>query len=151
MTSPPDSPQGDVERVATDRHPAGRWWLVVPVVGVYTADVALTLTGQPPLYWAGEYSTVSEINPVGHVLLAYSPWAFGGAAVVWLIAVCLMVLLWRHRLAVVGAKVLAVGHAVGGACWLARHGGWWFLAGCGYLAVAAVFARWCWRRAERKP
>jgi hypothetical protein len=147
----PGSPRGEDERDTTDRHPAGRWWLVVPVVGLYIADLAFTLAGQPPSYWAGEYATGNEINPVGQVLLAVSPWLFFGAAVGWLVVVTLVALLWRHRFAEVGAKVLAAGHAIGGACWLARHGGWWFLAGCGYLAVAAVFTHWCWRQRDRTP
>ncbi len=142
-----DSPPGE----STDRHPTGRWWLVVPVVGLYAADVAFTLSGQPPTYWAGDHAAVNEINPIGHALLSRGPWAFVGVAAVWGGVASVVVLLWRHRVAIWGAKVLAVGHAIGGACWLARHGGWWLAAGCGYLALAAVFAGWCWRRAERTP
>jgi hypothetical protein len=133
-----------------DRHPTGRWWLVPPVVGIYALDVALTLTGQPPTYWAGDYATVNEINPVGYALLRLGPWAFLGTAAVWLVALVLLTLWWRHWLAEGVVKVLTAGHAIGGACWVARHGGWWLVAGVGFLVGSAVFTLWCWRRKDGK-
>jgi hypothetical protein len=143
-------PTGEDERT-DDRRPTGRWWLVAPVVGIYVADVALTLSGQPAEYWAGDFATVNEINPVGHALLRLGPWPFLGATAAWLAALVLLTLYWRHRLAEVAVKVLTVGHAVGGACWVARHGGWWFVAAAGFLGVAAVLTLWCWQQKDGKP
>jgi len=138
------SPPGE----STERHRTGRLWLAMPFVVLYTADVALTLSGQPPEYWADDHAGANEINPVGHLLLAFGPWAFAGAVAVWLVAVSAAVLSWRNRVVEWVVMAFTVGHGIGGACWLARHGGWWFAAGCGYLAVAAVFARWCWGRSR---
>jgi len=40
----------DYERSTTERHRTGRLWLAMPFVVLYTADVALTLSGQPSEY-----------------------------------------------------------------------------------------------------
>lgn len=124
-----------------------RAWLLAPAAGLYIADVGLTLAGQPTEYWAGDSTSANEANPVARPLLVVGPWVFAALAVAWLAVVTAVVLLWRHRLAEWVAVVLTVGHAIAGGAWLARSGGWWVLAGCGYLAVATVVANWCWRRA----
>ena len=127
---------------------SGRTWLLVPAAGLLAADVTLTLAGQPPEYWGGDRSAVNEANPVARPLLAVGPEVFLVAAAVWLVAVSVVVLLWRHRAAEWTAVALAVGHAVAGACWVGRQGGWWLLAAGGYVVVASLLSRWCWRRAE---
>jgi hypothetical protein len=125
-----------------------RLWLLVPAVALYSADVAFTLAGQPAAYWAGDYSQPVEHNPLAHALLARHPALFAGAAVAWAVAFSAIVLLWRARASGWVAVLLALGHAIGGSTWLARHGlGGWALAVL-YLALAAHFAHTCWRRAE---
>lgn len=131
--------------------PAGLGWLLAPVVVLCAADMGLTLAGQPPDYWAGNFDTAEEGNPLARPLLVAGPAVFAAAAAVWLAVVASVVLLWGHPAARWVAIAVAVGHAIGGASWVARHGGWWLLAGCGYLAAAAVLSRWCWQRGEAPP
>ena len=127
--------------------PTGRGWLLAPVVVLCAADMGLTLAGQPSDYWAGHFDTAQEGNPLARPLLVAGPAVFMAAGVVWLTVVSAVVLFWRHWAGAWAAVVLAVGHAVAGAGWVALPGGWWVLAGCGYLVATAAFTRWCWQRA----
>jgi hypothetical protein len=113
---------------------------------LYTADVVLTLVGQPAAYWAGNYGSVVEFNPIAYQFLAAGPVWCLLAAVVWLLLLGAVVLAWRHPVTDWIAYLLALGHAVGGSSWLVRFGGW--PAAIAYLAVAAAVSRWCWRRGE---
>ena len=125
----------------------GRGWLLLPAVIVYAVDVALTLLGQPDAFWQGDYGLAVEGNPLAYPLLAYSPWLFAGAALVWGVLFSAVVLLWHHRAAEWLAVLNTVGHTFGGACWLAWPGavGWVFAAL--YLVAVSLGIRWCWRRA----
>lgn len=131
----------------TPARPGSRWWLVVPLAAALTADVALTLGGQPAAYWAGDFTLAEEANPIGFELLARSPCLFALAAAGWLLALALAVL----RAPAVGAAWLAGGctlaHALGGCSWLVAGGPWGWVAAVAYLAALGRFARWCWRRA----
>lgn len=128
---------------------ASRMWLLAPAALLYLGDIGLTLGGQPAAYWAGDHGTAVEFNPVAHPLLARSPWLFLGLALLWLAAVSSVVVLWRHPLGGWVSVILAVGHAVGGASWLERHGSWGLAAAGVYLVVAAQGSAWCWRRYGR--
>lgn len=126
-----------------------RLWLLAPAAVLYTVDVGLTLAGQPPSYWAGDYGSAVEANPVAYALLALGPGPFAGLAVAWLAGVSALVAGWRHRLTGWVAVVVAVAHAVGGASWLTRAGPWGLAAAGAYLAAAAQVSGWCWRRYAR--
>ena len=129
------------------RAPRSRTWLLLPALVACAADVALTLTGQPDGYWRGDYGLAVEGNPLAHPLLVRSPWVFVALAVGWCIAFSAIVLMWAHRAGEWVAVLVTIGHAVGGASWLARLGavGWVFVVL--YLVAVTLGIRWCWRRA----
>ncbi len=124
-----------------------RLWLLLPAVCLFAGDISMTLAGQPATYWAGDYSTAAEYNPIVFPLLARHPALFVAGALLWLGLAAALVLLWRHSLTVWLAMAIALGSALGASTWLARHGaGGWILAVV-YLSAAAIISRACWRRA----
>ena len=114
-------------------------------------DVALTLAGQSHAYWSGDYHEAVEGNPLAYPILSRGPWLFAGLAAAWAILLGALVVRWSHwlpRWLAVGETVL---HAIGGCTWLVGSGGWGWVIGIGYLAVAAEASWWCWRRASPSP
>jgi len=124
-------------------------WLLGPVTGLFTADVALTLSGQPSSYWAGDYSTAVEANPFAYPLLTFSPWLFASLAFFWMTILSGVILFWQHSISGWLAGGLAVAHAVGGSSWLLQWGWWGIMAASLYLVLAAQVTGWCWRRYSR--
>ena len=129
---------------------ATRCRLVLLMLTVYAADVGLTLAGQSADYWAGDYSLANEGNPLARPFLVGSPWLFLAGAVVWGVLLAAVVLLWRHRAGEWLAVLCTLGHAFGGACWLALYGavGWVFVLL--YLVAVTMGLRWC-RTCPRSP
>jgi hypothetical protein len=125
-----------------------RFWLLLPAWCFCTADMTLTLLGQPAAYWSGDYGQAAEVNPIAYPLLAYHPVLFIGGGIVWQAAVGAVVLLWRQRFARWLAIGLAIGHAVGGSSWLAYPAPVGWVLPVGYLVAASWFAGVCWRRAD---
>lgn len=123
-----------------------RLWLLAPALVLYLLDVGLTLQGQSAAFWAGDYSTAVEANPIAKPLLAQSPWLFVLVASAWLFALSWLILVWRHPVTIWLAVILALVHAVAGATWLTRIGLWGWIAAIIYIAVAAQASAWCWRR-----
>jgi hypothetical protein len=123
-----------------------RLWLLVPALGMFAADVILTLTGQPASYWDGDYSTALEANPFAYPLLTRSPWLFAALAVVWMAILSCVILLWCHPVSGWLAIGLTVAHAIGGSSWLVQLGWWGIIAAGAYLVLAAQACGWCWRR-----
>jgi hypothetical protein len=129
-----------------------RVWLLYPVAVLFIADVGLTLAGQPTAYWAGNYATAIESNPLVRPLLAHSPGVFVAVAMTWLAMLSAVILwwplwAWGRRVTRVVAVISALAHAVASASWLVRSGGWNWLMAAIYLAVMADLSWWCWRRA----
>jgi hypothetical protein len=60
-----------------------RFWLNVPLVALFTIDIALTLRGQPDEYWAGDYQAVIEKNPIAYSVLVRGPEVFVVLVTVW--------------------------------------------------------------------
>ena len=124
-----------------------RLWLLLPAVCLHAGDLSLTLAGQPASYWAGDYATATEYNPIWSPLLARHPAAFVAGALVWLAVFAAIILKWRHPLAAWLAIAVAMGSALGGSSWFARHGAAGWLLAVLYLSAAAHLSRLCWRRA----
>jgi len=103
-----------------------RFWLSFPPVVLCLADAGLTLWGQSPAYWHGNFATVREFNPLGHILLAFHPAAFAIGIGVYLFLTLLLLIWLPQRWSVGLAFAMSLGHVVGGASWLAREGldGW---------------------------
>jgi hypothetical protein len=124
-----------------------RLWLLLPDLGLYAADVALTLAGQPAAYWGGDYSQAVEHNPLAYPILAWHPFGFIGAGLSWAVVFSAVIVLWRNRVSDWIAVLLAFGHAVGGSTWLARHGFLGLIAAIAYLAVTSRISGACWQHA----
>lgn len=124
-----------------------RAWLLLPALIVVAADVFLTLAGQSVEYWAGDYGAAIEANPLAYPFLAAHPSFFVGAAFLWGGVVAGVVLCWTHPCALWLSLAVTFGHAVAGSTWLARFGGVGWAGAVLYLAGAAGFTQWCWRRA----
>lgn len=117
---------------------ARRRLLLLPLAAC-AADVAFTLLGQPPAYWARDRSAVLEFNPAARWLLLLHPAAFVAAAVVSSAIVAGLVLRASAGLAWGVSLLVTIGHSVAVAAWLARMGpaGWAAAVGL-LLAVRAV-------------
>ena len=124
-----------------------RLWLLLPALGLYAADLGLTLTGQPAAYWGGDYSKAVEHNPLAYPILARHPVWFVGTGLAWAVVFSTVIVLWRSRVSDWIAVLLAFGHALGGSTWLARHGFGGLVLAIVYLAVASRVSGACWRRA----
>lgn len=129
--------------------PGRRCWLLGPALALYAADIGLTLAGQPAGYWRGDFASAVEVNPLAHPLLAAHPLVFAGAAAVWAVAFSVVILCGPPSVAKWSSYSLALGHAIGGGTWLARHGTSGWVAAVVYLFAASWLAGICWRRASR--
>jgi hypothetical protein len=81
-------------------------------------DLSLTLLGQPPEYWAGDYRLVNEASPTFHDLLAYHPLAFLAGEVVWVALFTGLILLLPETLALIACIAIVFGHTAGAASWI---------------------------------
>lgn len=124
-----------------------RLWLLLPALGLYAADIGLTLTGQPAAYWGGDYSQALEHNPLAYPILAWHPVWFVGAGLAWAVVFSTIIVLWRNSVSDWFAVLLAFGHALGGCTWLARHGTGGLLLAIVYLTVTSKISGACWQRA----
>lgn len=124
-------------------HPR-RVWLFVPIGLFLTLDVTFTMIGQPATYWAGDWPTANEANPIAYWLLAANPWLFAASAAVWVVLLGAVIFIWNSRLSNTLAMIVAVAHAFGGSSWLLHTGDWGLALAGGYLVLAAQFCFWCW-------
>jgi hypothetical protein len=125
---------------------AHRRWLITPLVPLFLIDILFTLAGQSTAYWNGEYETAVEANPLARIILLQGPECFGILAILWGLIQVVIILAWRHVLAVWFAIVLTIAHALGSCSWLFRYESGWLYA-IGYLVVVSELVKGCWRKA----
>ncbi len=128
-----------------------RLWLALPAALTATVDVALTLDGQGPAYWAGDYALAHELNPIGYALLRGHPLFFAAAGAGWVALLAFAISRLPGSAAASAAFLAAFLHAIGGASWL-----WQFeTAGAGlataYLVAAERLVGHSWRKAGLRP
>lgn len=126
----------------------GRYWLCCAPAALIVLDVGLTLRGQPPEYWQGQYHTARELNPPACWALCLHPALFAALGLLWLGAVCALVLRLPRRAARGVALLTACGHTCGAASWLALGDGGargWALAAL-LFALAYALLTCTWRR-----
>jgi hypothetical protein len=128
-----------------------RAWLCVPPLVGFALDVTHTLLGQDECYWHGQYETALESNPLAHPFLACHPLAFLGGAIVCAALGTSLIYFWKHRLAVVIALLWTMGHAIGSASWLARHGPIGWIAAIVLIFLLERLFTFCLRRANEEP
>lgn len=124
-----------------------RIWLAIPSIALFACDVALTLGGQSPEYWSGDYHRVVEGNPIAKPILAHSPWLFLGLSIAWAIFLFVVIVFWNHRFANGVAIVVAIGHSLGVGSWILNSSLGW-IGVVLVLAVASELSSRCWRRAD---
>jgi hypothetical protein len=118
-------------------------------VALSILDYALTLWGQPSEYWAGDYASCAEGNPVLRWCLEQHPAAALAEAVVWVTLVVTAVLVLPLRAAKVVSLGVALGHVVGANTWLwTRFGLYWLFPIV--LLGSAWMILWTWERAENR-
>jgi hypothetical protein len=129
------------------RHGSAKLWLCVAPTALSFLDTALTLWGQAPEYWAGDYTRCREGNPVLRWCLEQHPAAALAESAAWVVLFGAAVLVLPWRAAKVLALAVALGHVVGASSWLEdRLGTYWVypgvLLGCAWMIV------WTWERAD---
>jgi hypothetical protein len=106
----------------------------------WAADVAFTLAGQPATYWAGEYATAREANPLAAWWLEVHPLAF-------VLGACLWAGMFSAFLLVRGSRppalLVALSHGVGGSSWLVGVGRLGYVVPVLYLVLVERFVSWC--------
>lgn len=104
-------------------------------------DLSVTLYGQSPEYWSGDYSQVTEGNPLPRWLLEQSPSALIAAIAAWIVLYCITICCLRDSPARFVSSCIVLGHSLAVATWWVNSGPAGF-AGCAALIVAAWwFAR----------
>lgn len=83
-------------------------------------DAALTVWGQSPDYWTGDWTVVREHNPLAYWILRLGPAAFCLAVVLWAGLVVAAIRLLPIGLARGVGFCVMFGHALGAATWLLR-------------------------------
>lgn len=129
--------------------------LCLPPLLAWALDISLTLIGQAPQYWAGDYSAVNEGSPTFNHLLAVHPLAFALGAAVWAGIFVAIVLLLPDALALIVSIAVTLGHAAGAATWIVwRFGFGYQMCNALFLGVAialGVGIRYGWRATPEEP
>jgi hypothetical protein len=123
----------------------------LPPLVLASLDAALTLAGQPPEYWRGDYARVNELSPTFNQLLAIHPLAFVAGFIGWLLAFTCLILLFPRTLALATSIAVAIGHTWGATTWLLYRFDYGYQA-CNALFILTAIAlavgiRWTWGNA----
>jgi hypothetical protein len=90
----------------------------LPALLICLADQVLTLGRQPAEYWAGDYLCAQEGSPHGLWLLQIHPFAYAGAAAIYMLGFTILILLLPRVPSQILAVGLVLGHSWGAASWL---------------------------------
>src|ERR1700730_9226914 len=103
-----------------------RAWLILGPLLFCLLDGGLTLHGQSGAYWEGQYDQAEEMNPIGLWPLQQGPGVFILALCCWIVVFCTAIVAIAENLARPLAFAVQLGHSLGAASWLIRHGpaGW---------------------------
>lgn len=100
-------------------------------------DYGITLCGQSPAYWAGEFHRANEGSHLLRWCLQQHPLLFVAVAAVLSLVYTLFILCWPEQPARLLAAVLVFGHAFGVFTWIAGS------PVCGPVAAIAILYL-CW-------
>jgi hypothetical protein len=123
-----------------------RLWLCVAPVVLCVLDNALTLAGQPARYWAGDYASREEFNPVMAWALERHPLVLAAQTTAWILLFCALIVVLPLRLAKVLALALSFGNATGAGHWMTWKFDLYWLYPIHFLASAALVV-WTWEKA----
>jgi hypothetical protein len=124
-----------------------RLWLCVAPAALCLLDYSLTLLGQPATYWAGNYASYNEDDPLGGWALGKHPLAFLVYMLLWIALVSAPVLVLPRSLAKIVSLAVAMGHATGAASWARLMLGRYEVYPILFLACAALTV-WSWHKAD---
>lgn len=94
-------------------------WIVVPPILLCCLDFGLTLYGQSPAYWAGNYQDVNEISPSFRAYLTTHPIVFAGVGVAWIGIFTGLIAILPEKIGMTISIAVVIGHMAGSATWLA--------------------------------
>lgn len=94
-------------------------WIVVPPILLCCLDFGLTLYGQSPAYWAGDYQDVNEVSPSFRVYLTIHPLVFVGMNLVWIAIFSSLIGILPEKIGMTISIAVVIGHMAGAASWLA--------------------------------
>ena len=125
------------------------WMCLSPLLAGLT-DYALTIMGQGPKYWSGNYSAVREAAPHARWLLLHHPAMLIGAAALYILAYCAFIVLLPVRISKTLVIALVIGHCWGVATWFQYYfNGYWSCIL--YFILCAALIAYSFELADRKP
>jgi hypothetical protein len=96
-------------------------------------DQSITLFGQAPDYWKGDYSLANEGNPWFNWLLRQHPLAFEAGISAWVGVFSVVILALPRRASMTISMAIVLGHTWGAATWIC------FVWPFGYWIALALF------------
>ncbi len=124
------------------RFPKRRLWLCVAPAVFTLLDQTLTLAGQAPEYWAGNFAYVNEGSPHGHWALAQHPLVFELGILLWVALFGAAIVLLPRLPALIVSLAVTMGHAWGASTWLGDFLGYWGCIALFFAAAALVVFTW---------
>ena len=124
--------------------------LCIPPLALCLLGQTITLIGQTPRYWSGQYADANEGNPLFNWLLQQHPLAFEAGIAAWIVVFCTLILVLPRLAAMVVSIAVVLGHTWGTAtwlCWKVQHGYWLAL---GLFLASAILIVWTWEISGRK-
>ena len=115
-------------------------WIVVPPILLCCLDISLTLFGQSPAYWAGNYQDVNEISPSFRVYLTTHPLVFAGMGLVWIAIFSSLIAILPEKVGMTISIAIVIGHTTGSATWLLYRFNFYLacIALCLFTSIAIV-------------
>ncbi len=119
-------------------------WLCLPPFALCMLDQGITLYGQGPAYWAGNYSLAKEGNPWFLWLMRRHPLAFEAGIFAWVAVFSLVILALPRRAAMTVSIAIVLGHTWGAATWLGHlfRSGHWLILGLFLASAIVIVGSW---------
>jgi len=118
--------------------------LCIPPLILCLIDQTITLIGQTPAYWSGDYSNAREGNPWFSWLLRQHPLAFEAGILLWIVVFTCAILFLPRFVSMVLSVAIVLGHTWGTASWLClkyTHG-YWYTIGVFILSSIVIVVSW---------
>jgi len=107
-------------------------------------DQGITLFGQAPNYWKGDYSVAVEGNPWFYWLLLQHPLAFEARIVAWVGVFSFVIFTLPRRAAMTISIAIVLGHTWGAATWICYSlpFGYWVTLALFLVSAIIIVATW---------
>jgi len=126
-----------------------RLLLCIAPISLCLLDHAVTLIGQSPLYWRGNYAVAEEGNSLFLRFLQKHPLVFEAGVLAWILFFCAVICFVPRRAALAVSAAIVLGHAWGTSTWIYYRWahGYWIVIGL-YFASGIIMA-YTWDRFYR--